>query len=63
VHVFDADPDKTAAASLAGGYPAESAADCARAGELFFTSLPRPGRHGPMLARSLPCQPARCGLI
>lgn len=42
VHVFDADPDKTAAAALAGGYVAESAADCARAGELFFTSLPRP---------------------
>jgi len=42
VHVFDADPDKTAAVSLAGGYRAESAADCARAGELFFTSLPRP---------------------
>src|SRR5215471_3013698 len=42
VHVFDANPDKTAAASLAGGYPAKSAADCARAGELFFTSLPRP---------------------
>jgi 3-hydroxyisobutyrate dehydrogenase-like beta-hydroxyacid dehydrogenase len=42
VHAFDADPGKTAAASIAGGYPAQSAADCARAGELFFTSLPRP---------------------
>ena len=42
VHAFDADPDKTAAVSIVGGYPAESAADCARAGELFFTSLPRP---------------------
>jgi 3-hydroxyisobutyrate dehydrogenase-like beta-hydroxyacid dehydrogenase len=42
VHVFDADPDKTAAAALAGGYVAESAAGCARAGELLFTSLPRP---------------------
>ena len=42
VHAFDADLDKTAAASIAGGYAAQSAADCARAAELFFTSLPRP---------------------
>jgi 3-hydroxyisobutyrate dehydrogenase-like beta-hydroxyacid dehydrogenase len=42
VHVFDADPGKTAAAALAGGYRAESAAGCARAAEVFFTSLPRP---------------------
>src|SRR5215831_245521 len=42
VHAFDADPGKTAAAAAAGAQAAESAADCARAGELFFTSLPRP---------------------
>jgi len=43
-HAFATDPAKTAATSIARGYPAESAADCARASGLFFTSLPRPDR-------------------
>lgn len=42
VHVFDADPEKTATAVSIGGLAAESAAACAEAEEVFLTSLPRP---------------------
>jgi hypothetical protein len=57
VHVFDADPDKTAAASLAGGYPpspqptARAPGNCSSPPCLVRTTS---GPSWLMLARSLP---------